>query len=202
MDSAVALAVLPEPLMFSRRSTGGESGCSRWSGSIDLASLLYAAALPWYAVGSGTFGMYFFLLLAAVWVGRVVPGPVGDGLSDVIFVFMVGAVLPLAALLLLALPAGLTWTLFRGPPAGLFGYVVRTACLISMFFSSVYFAIILGIIASALIVGEPASEPGHGYRIPAWWPFVNLVVLPVGLAATWRSWRLLRHVRQPMGPSL
>ena len=179
--------------MFSRRSTGREYGSSRWSRSIDRAALLHAAALPWYAVGSGTFGMYFFLLLAAVWVGLVVPGPVGDGLSDMIFVFMVAAVLPLAALLLLALPICLAWALFRGSPAGLFGYVGRIACLVSVFFYGTYFVIILGILAFALIVGEPAAEPGHSYRIPAWWPLVNLVVLPVGLAGTWRSWRLLRR---------
>lgn len=164
----------------------------RWSKFVGRAALLYAAALPWYSVFSGAFGMYFFLLLAAVWVGRVVPGPVGDRLSDVVFVFMWTAVLPLAALLLPALPACLVRALFRGPPAGFFGQVGQIACLTSMFFSGAYFSIMLGIVVFSLVAGEPASEPGYGYRIPSWWPYLNLVVLPVGFLATWRAWRWLR----------
>ena len=169
----------------------------RWRRFVDRAALLVAAALPWYAVFSGIFGMYFFLLLAAVWVGQVVPGPVGDQLSDVIFVFLWAAVPPLSALLLLALPVCLVWALFRGPPTGLFGRVGQIACLTSMSFSGTYFAIILGILGFSLVAGEPASEPGHGYRLPAWWPWLNLAVLPVGFLATWRSWRWLRRQRSP-----
>lgn len=164
-----------------------------WPELVDRAALLLSADLPWYAVFSGIFGMYFFLLLAAVWVGEVVPGPVGNGLSDVIFVFMWAAVPPLAALLLLALPACLMWALFRGPSTGAFGQVGQVGCLISMFFSGTYFSIILWILIFSLIGGEPAPEPGYGYRIPSGWPFLNLVVLSVGFLATWLAWRLLRR---------
>ena len=128
---------------------------------------------------------------------RRFPAPVGDRLSDVMFVFLWAAVPPLAALLLVVLPACLLWALFVVRQTGLFGRVGRIACLTSMFFSGTYFAIILGIVVFALVAGEPASEPGHGYRIPAWWPFVNLVVLPVGFLATWRSWRRLRRAERP-----
>ena len=77
--------------------------------------------------------MYFSLLPAAVRVGQVVTGSVANRLSDVVFVFMIAAVLPLAALLLLVLPAYLVWALFRGPAVGLSGHVGEIACLTCIF---------------------------------------------------------------------
>ena len=78
------------------------------------ACLLVAAALPWYAVFSGLFGLYFYVLLAVSQVGSLLGGTAGEVASVVLFAVTLAAALPLGLLLLLAMPAGLAWRRF--PP--------------------------------------------------------------------------------------
>lgn len=102
--------------------------------------LLAAAALPWYAVNSVIFGPYFFVLLLILQVGRILAGTSEKIATDVVFVLTLFAALPLGLLLLMAMPAGLAWAVFRGPPNGAFGRVVRVGCIAAMVFAGLYSA--------------------------------------------------------------
>ena len=145
--------------------------------------LLLAAALPWYAVASGVFGLYFFVLLLVSMAGGALEGAVQEVVTGVLFGFTVAAALPLALLLLLAMPAGLLWAAFRGPPRGLAGRVGRVGCVASMAFAATYAVlIVLGYVIDL-------AQNGTGFL---WWPgWFHLAVLLAGLAATWHSWRWL-----------
>ena len=98
--------------------------------------LLLAAALPWYAVASGVFGLYFYVLLLAPMAGRVLDESAGELVADVLFAITLFVALPLALLLLLAMPAGLLWAAFRHPPRGVAGRVGRVGCVASMAFAA------------------------------------------------------------------
>ena len=140
--------------------------------------LLAAAVLPWYAVFSGVFGLYSYVLLLAQVPGRVLGGAVGESASDVLFVLALLAALPLGLLLLALAPAGLAWAAFRRPPAGLAVGVVRVGCVVQMALAAFY--------AGLIALGFTGGLWQQG--------LLHAVVLLCGLAATWRVWRWLRTV--------
>lgn len=105
--------------------------------------LLIAAALPWYAVTSGIFGLYFYVLLLVPQVGRVLGEAAVTAVSEFLFFAAQMAALPLGLLLLVAMPAGLVFAVFRHPPVGLAGGTVRAGCVVSMVFAVLYSAIII-----------------------------------------------------------
>jgi len=147
--------------------------------------LLLAAALPWYAVASGVYGLYFYVLLLVPMAGGILEGSAQEMVTGVLFGFTVAAALPLALLLLLTMPAGLLWAVFRRPLRGLPGRVVRGGCVASMAFAATYAALIF---VSNVI---DLSQDGAVFQ---WWAdWVHVVALLVGLAATWRAWRWLRR---------
>lgn len=145
--------------------------------------LLMAAALPWYAVASGIFGLYFYALLLVPQAGRILAGTAGEVTSHVLFALTLFAALPLALLLLVAMPAGLAWAAFRGPPGGTFGRMIRVGCVASMAFAVLYSAVL----TAGWVDGLTQAE--------VWWRgLLHVAVLLCGLAATWRAWRWLgRH---------
>ena len=61
------------------------------------ACLLVAAALPWYAVFSGLFGLYFYVLLAVPQVGSLLGGTAGEAASVVLFAVTLAAAAPAGA---------------------------------------------------------------------------------------------------------
>lgn len=148
---------------------------------VTRVALVCAALLPWFAVFSGTYGLYFYGLLLAV---------AGDalGLGDLLFVALLAFALPLAALLLVVMPAGAMYAAFRRPPGGWAGRLTRAGCLVSMGFAFVFVALIATMTA-VWFLQEGVDD--------AWGPFMlwRVVVLIFGMWATWRAWWSLR--RQP-----
>ena len=140
------------------------------------ASLVGAALLPWFAVFSGTYGLYFYILLAAVlltpWL--LIPGLV--------------LAAPLAVLLLLIMPVGAVYAAVRRPPQGWLGWLTGIGCLVSMIFAVGYGGLMV-VIATA-----PTFADGAGETFDQWLLW-RAVVLAVGFGATWRAWKWMR--RQP-----
>ena len=145
--------------------------------------LLLAAALPWYSVASGVYGLYFYLLQLTAMAGSVIDEAAEEVLTDVLFGLTLAAALPLAFVLLLAIPAGLLCAAFRDSPRGLSGRVVRGGCVASMAFAATY--VVLIVLAYVLDLTQDGTEF-------QWWPgWVHVAVLLVGLAVTWRARRWL-----------
>ena len=94
----------------------------RSPGALTRAALLTAAALPWFAVFSGTYGLYFYVVLAAMLLAELLVIPL-----------LVLAAL-LGSLLLLVMPAGTIYAALRRPPAGWAGRLTRAGCLVFMGF--------------------------------------------------------------------
>lgn len=143
---------------------------------VTRACLVGAALLPWLAVFSGTFGLYFYVVLAATL------------LAEWLLIPVLVLAAPLAVLLLLIMPAGVVYAAFRRPPAGWAGRLTRGGCLVSMGFAVVYAGLMAGVTVTE-IFREGASavwEPSMAWRI---------AVLLLGLWATWRAWRWLRRQR-------
>lgn len=138
------------------------------------AALVCAAALPWFAVFSGTYGLYFYVALAVSF------------LTPWLFIPLLALALPLAVLLLLVMPAGLFYAALRGPPGGWAGWLTRAGCLASMGFALAYTGLML-----AVTVAWVFWEGVGGI----WEPFLlwRVVVLVVGFWATWRAWMWLRR---------
>ena len=138
------------------------------------AALVCAAALPWFAVFSGTYGLYFYVVLAVSF------------LAPWFFIPLLALALPLAVLLLLVMPAGVIYAVLRRPPAGWAGWLTRAGCVASMGFALVYAGLMVA-------VGMPWLfwEDVDG----TWEPFLlwRVAVLLFGLWATWRAWRWLRR---------
>ena len=147
--------------------------------------LLVAAALPWYAVVSGTFALYFYVLLLVPQVGRILDGAAGNAVSEALFFTALMAALPLALLLLLATPIGLVFAAFHHPLGGLAGRAVRGGCVASMSFAALYAAIIIVAWVNGLMrEGE----------VGVWWSgMLHIAVLLCGMVATWRGWTWLRR---------
>lgn len=159
-------------------SAGAGAGrdSSREPTLVTRAYLVCTACLPWFAVFSGTFSLYFYILLAATL------------LAEWLFIPALVLAAPLAVLLLLILPAGALYAALRRPPGGWAGRLTRAGCLVSMGFALVYSGL-LGAVTVADIFREGAGA--------AWEPFLawRTAVLILGLWATWRTWQWLR--RQP-----
>lgn len=154
-------------------------------GALTRICLLGAAALPWYAVASGIYVLYFYVLLLVPQVGRTLEGMAEGIVSDILFFAALTAVLPLALLLLLATPVGLVFAAVRHPPGGLAGRTVRGGCVVSLAFAALYAAIIIVAWVTGLMQGD---EEGVW-----WWGLINASVLLCGMVATWRAWTWLRR---------
>ena len=118
--------------------------------ALTRAALLVAALLPWYAVLSGTYGLYFYILLTVPQAGRVLDGTAGEVAETTLFIATLAATVPLTILVLLAMPAGAIWAALRSPPTGLFGLAARAGCIASMSLSALYAAIITGVSVNSL----------------------------------------------------
>ena len=151
-------------------SGSGEQGPSM----VTRAALVSAAALPWFAVFSGTYGLYFFIVLAATLL-----------LGWLFFPILVLAA-PLAVLLLLAMPAGAIYAAFGRPLGGWAGWLTRAGCLLSMGFTVVYAGLLVTVTMPWIFWVEVDGN---------WEPFMvwRVVVLVFGLWATWLAWRWLRR---------
>ena len=137
------------------------------------ACLVVAALLPWLAVFSGIYGLYFYVVLAATLLAQWLLIPV-----------LVLAV-PLAVLLLLFMPAGAFYAAVRSPPQGWLGRLTRAGCLFSMVFALGYGGLMV-VIATA-----PAFADGAGETFDLWLLW-RAGALAVGFGATWRAWGWLR----------
>lgn len=140
------------------------------------ACLVVAALLPWFAVFSGIYGLYFYVVVAVtllaqwLWIPALVLAPF------------------LAALLLLFMPVGAVYAAVRSPPQGWLGRLTRAGCLFSMGFALGYGGLMV------MIATVPAFADGSGATFDLWLLW-RAVVLAVGFGATWRAWKWMR--RQP-----
>ena len=158
MNAAVVPVSNPEPSALTR------------------ACLVGAALLPWFAVFSGIYGLYFYILLA------------GTLLAQWLLIPLLVLAAPLAVLLLIFMPAGALYAALRRSPRGWFGWITRAGCLVSMGFAVAYGGLM------AVIAVVPAFADGAAETIDlslSW----RAGVLLAGLLATWRAWRWL--CRQP-----
>ena len=158
--------------------------CDTQPDALTRVCLLGATVVPWYAVASGVFGLYFYVLVLVPQVGRVLSGTSEEVATDALFAVTLFAALPLGLLLLLAVPAGLLLAAFGRPPGGLAGGTVRAGCVASMAFSALYVAFIIVAYVTGL-TQDGAAE--------VWWSgLIHIAVMLCGLGATWRAWRWLR----------
>ena len=146
----------------------------RSPGALTRAALLTAAALPWFAVFSGTYGLYFYILVAAML------------LAELLVIPMLVLAALLGVLLLLVMPAGTIYAALRRPPAGWAGRLTRAGCLVSMGFALMYSSLMVVMLA-VWFLQEGVDD--------SWGPFMawRIVVMVIGLWATWRAWRWLRR---------
>ena len=159
--------------------------CDTQPDALTRVCLLGAAVVPWYAVASGVFGLYFYVLVLVPQVSRVLSGTSEEVATDALFAVTLFATLPLGLLLLLAVPAGLLLAAFGRPPGGLAGGTVRAGCVASMALSALYVAFIIVAYVTGLTQDGAAG---------VWWSgLLHIAVLLCGLVATWRAWRWLRH---------
>ena len=156
-----------------RSDTGLGQVSDREPTLVTRACLVCAALLPWFAVFSGTFSLYFYVILAATLLAEWLLIPV----------LVVAA--PLAVLLLLMMPAGVIYAALRRRPDGWAGRLTRAGCLVSMGFALVYAGLLAGVTVADIF------RAGAG---GVWEPFLawRIAVLILGLWATWRAWRWFR----------
>ena len=148
----------------------GESRCPRL---VNRACLVGAALLPWFAVFSGTYGLYFYVVLAATLL-----------LPWLLIPVLLLAV-PLAVLLLLVMPVGTVYAAVCHAPQGWLGRLTGAGCLLSMIFAVGYGGLMV------VIAAAPAFADGAGETFDLWLLW-RAGVLAVGFGATWRAWRWLR----------
>lgn len=133
--------------------------------------------LPWFAVFSEVYSLYFFVALAT----RL--------LLPCLFIFMFLMVAPLAVLLLLVMPAGADCAAFRGPSGGWFGWLTRAGLVAWCPWFSPWCTPTL-----MLAVGMPWFfwEGVDG----AWEPFMlwGVAVLVFECWAMWLAWQWLPRV--------
>lgn len=134
-----------------------------------------AALLPWFAVFSGTYGLYFYVVLAVTLVAQWLLIP-----ALVLAAF-------LAALLLLFMPAGACRAALGHPLAGWADRLTKAGCVVSMIFAVAY-AGLMGVIAVALAFAAGAAET---LDFSLSWRVGGLVI---GFLATWRAWWWLRGI--------
>ena len=120
--------------------------------------------------------------------GGILEGPAQEVVTGVLFGFTLAAALPLALLLLLAMPAGLLWAVLRHPRCGLPMRVVKGGCVASMAFAATY---------AALIVLSNVIDLTQDRALFQWWlGWVHAAALLVGLLATGQVWRWLHRLNQ------
>ena len=148
-------------------------------------ALLATAALPWYAMFSGTYGLYFYILLLA----GAASGIIGETIAIVPFAIALLPVIPLSALLLLALPATTLWAACgrRLHPAA--RWLTVAGCIANM---SLVFFYALIIIASGVISIIQSNSDNSGEMLLH---FSQALILVAGGCATWKSWIWLRKGR-------
>ena len=137
------------------------------------ACLVGAALLPWLAVFSGTYGLYFYILLVAVM------------LAQWLLIPLLVLAAPLAALLLLVLPFGASRAALGHPLAGWAGRLTRAGCVVSMIFAVAYGGL-MAMITVAPVFADGAAET---LDLSLSWRMGGLII---GFLATWRAWRCLR----------
>ena len=136
--------------------------------------LVGAALLPWFALFSGTYGLYFYILLVAVL------------LSPWLLIPVLVLAAPLAVLLLLIMPAGAVYAAVRGSPQGWAGRLTRAGCIVSMGFAVAYGGLMLAIAVASVFGNSEAA----GWDFSLIWRVGSLIIGPL---ATWRAWRWLGH---------
>ena len=106
------------------------------------ACLVGAALLPWFALFSGTYGLYFYLVLLAV------------ELAEWLLIPALALAAPLAVLLLLVMPVGVIYAAVRRSPPGWAGRLTTAGCLVSMGFAVVYGGLMVAVrVAPVLVYG-------------------------------------------------
>ena len=138
------------------------------------ACLVVAALLPWFALFSGTYGLYFYVVLVAMF------------LSPWLLMPLLVLAAFLAVLLLLIMPAGGVYAAVRRSPQGWAGRLTRAGCLVSMGFAVAYGGLMMAIAVAPVFVDGVAA----GWDFSLTW---RVGILVVGLLATWRAWRWLRR---------
>ena len=154
----------------------------RRPGLLARVALLIAAALPWYAMASGIYGLYFYALMLAARAGDLAGGDTG---SAILVCVALAVSVPLAALLLLALPVGALWAACSFALGRLSGKVVRVGCVVSLSFAAFYAAVIIISVAPSFLL--ESGLDADGLKLLG-----NAAVLLVGGAATWKAWRCLQ----------
>ena len=142
--------------------------------SLTRACLVGAALLPWFALLSGTYGLYFYVVLGA------------GLLSQWLLIPVLALAAPLAVLLLLLMPAGAIFAAVRRKPQGWAGRITKAGCLMSMGFTVAYGGLVLAIRLASVFGNSEAA--GWDYSLT--WRFGSLII---GLPATWRAWRWLKR---------
>ena len=160
---------------------GGRKGSS--TGALTRAALLTVAALPWIAVFSGTYGLYFYILVAAMLLAEWLSIPL---LAELLVMPLLVLAASLGVLLLFVMPAGTIYAALRRPPAGWAGRLTRAGCLVSMGFALMYSSL-MAVMLAVWFLQEGVDD--------SWGPFLawRIVVMVIGLWATWRAWRWLRR---------
>ena len=132
-----------------------------------------AVAMPWYAIFTGNYALYFFLLVA----GAQAPGVAGDTL----FVLLMALIIPLALTMLFLLPALTLWTALRWKRTRRWLRFAHATCLgLVAFFSAVYG----GGLAIVLLIEREAAWLGVA-------GVLNTLVLCLGAAASFAALLIL-----------
>ena len=151
-------------IMCSAESEADNSGPTL----LTRACLVVAALLPWFSLFSGTYGLYFYVVLATTLL-----------LPWVLIPVLLLSV-PRAVLLLLIMPVGTVYAAVCRSPQGWIGWLTRVGCLFSMVFALGYGGLMV-VIATA-----PAFADGSGVTFDLWLLW-RAGVLAVGFGATWRA---------------
>ena len=148
-------------------------------------ALLATAALPWHAMFSGTYGLYFYILLLA----GAASGITSETIAIMPFAIALLPVIPLSALLLLALPATTIWAACgrRLHPAA--RWLAVAGCIGAMSLALLYALIIIASGVISIIQGD-ADNAGEMLLY-----FTQALILVAGGCAALKSWRGLRKDR-------
>ena len=141
---------------------------------ITRACLVGAALLPWFCLFSGTYGLYFYVVLAATL------------LAPWLLIPALALAVPIAAVLLLIMPAGAVYTAVRRTPQGWAGRLTGVGCLVSMGFAVTY-GVLMVAIGLVPLFGYGAAE---GWDLSLIWRVGGLII---GFLATWHAWRWLKN---------
>ena len=144
------------------------------SGRIWFSALAtVAVAMPWYAIFTGNYALYFFLLLA----GAQAPGVAGD----MLFILLIALTIPLALAMLFLLPALTLWTTVRWKRPHHWIRLTEATCLgLVALFSALYGG---GLALVLLIEGKAAWLGVVGV--------LNALALCLGAAASFTAMLIL-----------